>query len=170
MRRLRWAAVNACMSKRSPEAVRWPCCSRPYHEAAPSNTCSTWHPAPFSWHGGERMAVTVMVERGALVAQPDTAHARATAAAAALALARNCSRHALPSGRLQRATAQLMASHPRAELAAQHLAVTLAHDIAQVGGELKRVPVLGSVAVVGTAAVVPALHPGLRRLPACLVD
>src|SRR5437660_1715084 len=36
IRNVRCAAVSWCMSKRSPDAVGPPCCSRPYHDALPS--------------------------------------------------------------------------------------------------------------------------------------
>src|SRR4051812_38948561 len=152
---VRCAAVSAYMSKRSPLAVRWPCCSRPYHDALPSKTALT--PA----RDGGGTSRTVDVDAGTVLAQPD---ATASAASSASANAR------LTTGSRKRLLPQLVSGRPAAERGARLVAVPLAEDVAQVGHERERIRVLLGMTVVGAEALGRLGHDGAWIVEPRLVD
>ena len=128
---VRCAAVSAYMSKRSPLAVRWPCCSRPYHEALPSKTATT--PA-------RGLVGTSRIDRRR------RGHRLGAAGDAQRERAPRRAPRELPDRRLSSAfLPQLVSRRPVAERRARLLAVALAEDVAQVGHVRERVRVLACV-------------------------
>src|SRR6185312_14729420 len=158
---VRCAAVCAYMSKRSPFAVRWPCCSRPYHDALPSNTATTPARGPDGTSRIVDAAGTVLAHPHASIATVDSAVYLPARAARRHGSASRCCKRLLP---------QLVSRRPVAERGARLLAVSLAEDVAQVGHERERVRVLLGMAVVGAEALGRPGHDRARIVEPLLGD